>query len=142
MNNLLTPATADLPWMGTSILEARVGTHIRSVLADLHPQSPAHERRRDIRYPYPYLIRLTPISENGTVLLDDSITVVGKSISARGIAFYHQSPLLFRRVILTLGDTPERGLSVVAELLWCRFVRQGWYDSGGRLLAVCDGAPG
>jgi hypothetical protein len=140
MNNLLATASVDLPPIGTSTVEARVSDHIYHFLAGLLPQSRAGERRRNMRYPYPCLIRLTPVDDDNATPLDEPITVVGKSISARGIAFYHQNPLPFRRAILTLGDAPEKGLSVVAELLWCRFMRQGWYDSGGRLVAICDDA--
>jgi hypothetical protein len=142
MQNLMINATTNLPQAGISTCEARVSDHIFSVLTDLLPHGRMDEQRRNMRYPYPYLISLTPVAEDDTSPLADPITVIGKSISACGIAFYHRDPLPFRRVVLTLGDAPEHGLSVIAELLWCRFVRQGWYDSGGRLVALCDGTQG
>jgi hypothetical protein len=62
--------------------------------------------------------------------------VVGKDLSERGLGFYHQAPLPYRRAIVTLEDASGRVVSLLMDLSWCRFTRHGWYDSGGRFLKL------
>lgn len=100
-----------------------------------------HERRREQRTAYPYLIRLTPVGRDGATPVGEDVVVVGKHLSPHGLDFYHREPLPHRRVIawLEIAGQPPRG--VLVELLWCRFNKQGWYDNGGRLLRVVDAEP-
>lgn len=117
--------------------------NMRSLIAGLHPEEPQRERRRERRYPYPCLLRLAAFESEGNSgepieeLFADGITVVGHQVSLGGIGFYHQEPLADRLVVIEFpegsssGDTPLR---VLVDLTWCRFARQGWYESGGRLV--------
>lgn len=60
-------------------------------------------------------------------------SVMGKDLSPEGIGLIHTRPLPYRLVRLTLSDTPEP-VWLDVDLSWCRFVKSGHYESGGRLL--------
>ena len=112
----------------------------------LFPQPPMNERRGEFRYPYPFLVTLTPVDGEGTVfdgeggkvtaLPEDSMVVVGKDLSERGFGFFHEHPLPYRRAIVTLSDNSGYSVQLLIDLAWCRFTTQGWYESGGRFLEV------
>ena len=110
---------------------------ICALLGSLPTQGPAGERRREPRFPFPYLIRLTPVGSDGRTPLKTSIIVAGKHISEHGLGFYHPAPLPYRRMVASLslgnGSAP---LDVIVDLTWCRFTREGWYDGGGRFIEV------
>ncbi len=102
----------------------------------LYPKVTLVERRCETRYPFPFLIHITPADDTRA---GESIVVVGKHVSERGLGFYHPKPLPYRRVIASLERTghPPAGhgwYGFLLELRWCRFTRQGWYESGGRFL--------
>ena len=108
---------------------------IRTLLGSLPTPNRSGERRREPRFPFPYLIRLTPVDVDGWTPLPTSLVVVGKHISEHGIGFFHPTPLPYRRVVATLS-TGDRWttVNVLVDLTWCRFTREGWYDGGGRFL--------
>lgn len=113
-------------------LRRTVGRLINRVL----PKPVTNERRQDFRYPYPHLVRLTPIGSGGIPLEAESVVVVGKNITERGIDFFHQEALPYRRAILTLEADDGTEIGVLTDLLWTRFTRQGWYDNGGRFIEL------
>jgi hypothetical protein len=79
------------------------------------------------------LVHLTPVDEDESLLQSETVVVVGKHLSERGLGFYHPKPLPYRRVIASL-ESNGRWLGFLLDLTWCRFTRQGWYESGGRIL--------
>jgi hypothetical protein len=103
------------------------------LLSELYPQHEFVERRKETRYPFPYLIHLTPVAEDGITPEGESIAVVGKHLSERGLGFYHPKPLSYRRMIASF-ECHGQWLGFLIDLNWCRFTRQGWYESGGRFL--------
>jgi hypothetical protein len=103
------------------------------LLSTLYPKVAVVERRRETRYPFPFLIYLTPVDDNG-VSCGENIVVVGKHISERGLGFFHAKPLPHRRVIASLERPHDGWYAFLMDLGWCRFTRQGWYESGGRFL--------
>jgi len=121
--------------------EAQVRQTIRQLLADLYPPAPPLDRRRDVRYPFPQLIRLTPVGPDGQHLeMRHPIVVIGKHISERGLAFYHQEPLPYRRAIISFETRQKTWVAFLIDLNWCRFNKLGWYEGGGRLLQRVDTA--
>jgi hypothetical protein len=79
-------------------------------------------------------MQLTPVSSTGSLLHYETTTVVGKDISANGIAFSHDAELNCKRLIISL-DLPEIGqLCVEAEVMWSRQSPIGLYDCGCRLI--------
>ena len=96
------------------------------------------ERRGEQRFPFPHLVHLTPVSVEGTILLDETVVVVGKHLSERGLGFYHQQPLPNRRMIVSIETDNHTWLGILIDLTWCRFTKQGWYESGGRFLRLVN----
>ena len=89
----------------------------------------------------PVLFQLTPLDENGEPVELAALTVVGKNISRRGLSFYHNEPLLYRRAMITVDHAGFDGFSAEIDISWCRFAKPGWYESGGRLLALTHAQP-
>ncbi len=120
--------------------DEQVRISVRSFLARLYPNRLPVERRSVGRYPYPFLLRLTPVAT--TAAVDASpVVVVGKDLSERGFGFFHQNPLPFRRVIATLRDQGGKPISILVDVSWCRFTSHGWYESGGRFLRIVETPP-
>ena len=114
--------------------EESVRGKIMSLLARLYPQGEVVERRNEQRYPFPYLVHLTPLSDNGMARETETVVVVGKHLSERGLGFYHPKPLPHRRMVASIEAGNGSWLGFVIDLSWCRFTKQGWYESGGRLI--------
>ena len=123
--------------------EDDVRNQVWGLLGALYPRGDLAERRGEQRYPYPYLVHLTPVAADGVTAVGESLVVVGKHLSERGLGFYHPRPIAYRRVIASLETTSGTRLGFLIDLNWCRFTRQGWYESGGRFLRavtspLCD----
>ncbi len=123
-----------------SSAEDDIRTQVWGLLSALYPQNDLAERRRDGRYPFPYLVQLTPVAEDGVTAEGETITVVGKHLSERGLGFYHPKPLPHRRMIASLATGGDRWMTFLIDLSWCRFIKQGWYESGGRFLRSVEPA--
>jgi hypothetical protein len=115
--------------------EQRIRTSVQQVLGSLHPALHQAERRREKRHPFPYPVYLTPVGRSGLTPAGETIVVLGKHLSELGFDFYHRDPLPHRRAILSF-ETGSTWIGVLIDLAWCRFGRHGWYDNGGRFLAV------
>lgn len=120
--------------------ENRRGDHIANsvhcALAAIEPGRRGGERRRETRHPYPYPIHLTPLDAAGLPDALRTFVVIGKHLSSHGLDFYCRQPLPERRIIASLDCGREGWIGLVLELAWCRFGRHGWYDNGGRFIAV------
>lgn len=106
---------------------------VQVILGGSGANQPVFERRRAKRYPFPYPIRLIPVANEGEVLLDEAMFVLGKHLSARGVDFYGSRPLPYRFAIVCF-DCGGRRRQLLMELTWCRFCHHGWYENGGRFL--------
>ncbi len=109
---------------------------VHNILSALYPHGISIERRRDTRYPYPHLIYLTPVADDSLTVTDETVVVAGKHLAEQGLSFYHPEPLPHRRMIASLEAGNGRYLGVLIDLSWCRFTRQGWYESGGKFLQI------
>jgi len=123
----LLPESGDAP-------DVDVRTQVWGLLTTLYPQNELIERRRENRYPFPYLVHLMPVGKDGVSPEGEALVVVGKHLSQRGLGFYHPQPLPHRRMIASLEDSSGRWLAFLIDLNWCRFTKEGWYESGGRFL--------
>ncbi|EAQ76909.1 hypothetical protein [Blastopirellula marina] len=128
--------------------EAEVRVQVRSIIGATGKSARLAyaDRRRDQRYPFPNLLYLTPVDRQGEPLVEQTVVVVGKTLTERGLDFYHQQPITHRRVIVTVETPNGYAASFLVDLTWCRYTKQGWYDNGGRFLntAPCpfpDGIP-
>ena len=104
------------------------------VLSALEPNGNRIERRDRRRYPYPYLVHLTPVGDDGVTPQGETLVVVGKHLSEQGLGFYHSGPLPYRRMIASFESSDGTRLGLLLDVTWCRFLKQGWYESGGRFL--------
>jgi hypothetical protein len=117
---------------GTVDPEIRSG--VQSLLASYYPDGLVVERRRERRFPYPHLVYLTPVADDGCTPAGDSIVVIGKHLSEGGLGFFHQHPLACRQAVVSLEMADGQWFGLTIDLTWCRFTRHGWYESGGRFL--------
>ncbi len=110
-----------------------IRTQVWAMLSMLYAKATAVERRRETRYPFPFLVHLTPVGDDAVTPCGPRLIVVGKHISERGLGFYHPEPLSYRRAIASLQGPKGDWFGFLIDLTWCRFT-QGWYESGGRFL--------
>jgi hypothetical protein len=126
---------------GTSVCQApmTLGQEVTSLLERIRP-AVEQDRRGAGRTAIPFLFELSPVPGEVPDELAHTLVVVGKDISERGIGFYHERPIPYRRGILTVDLPGDGPVQLEVDLLWCRFTSLGWYESGGRLLGVSSGA--
>ncbi len=113
--------------------EDDIRRQVMALMSALYTEREISEKRHENRIPFPYLIHLTPVADDGITPQGKSIAVVGKHLSKRGLGFYHPKPLPYRRMIASL-EYNGHWLGFLVDLRWCRFTKQGWYESGGRFL--------
>jgi len=114
--------------------DPEIVARVASLLSKLFPSGRLMERRSHQRYPFPYLVRLTRVGADGLSPTNQSIVVVGKHISEAGFGFYHGKPLSDRRMIASFETTADQWIALLLDIHWCRFTKEGWYESGGRFL--------
>lgn len=114
--------------------DGEILARVYGLLSSFIQQDVPVERRREIRHPFPHLIQLTPVGRDGITPEGESVVVAGKDISEHGLGFFHPKPLPYRRMIVSIETPNEQWVSFLVDLRWCRFTRQGWYESGGRFL--------
>ena len=138
MNSLLKETLPDLGVDQESmpLPEEEVRTCVCGLLTNLYPRQETHERRAERRYPFPYLVQLSPVGEDSLEPIGETVVVVGKHLSERGLGFYHLKPLPYRRMIVSIEVGNGSWVGFLIDLTWCRFTKQGWYESGGRFLQI------
>lgn len=145
-SNLVAAPRLDAPlWSAppaaAAAVDEQVRSHVRALLSLLYPPGRGVERRRDVRYPFPFLLTLTPLGPQGHEPAGEDVVVAGKHLSERGLGFFHPGPLPHRRVLVRVSAPGRRALRCVLDVSWCRFMNQGWYESGGRFLEVLSDEP-
>lgn len=118
-----------------------VRARVWTLLGSLCLRGGVVERRRERRYPFPYLVRLVPVARDGISPEGKPVVVVGRHLSQHGLDFFHRDPLPYRRMIATLETALGQRMRVLVDLGWCRFTGQGWYESGGRFLRCLPPLP-
>jgi hypothetical protein len=108
----------------------------RQVAQFVHHPATGQERRSDRRIAYPRLIPLSPLPETEEASPRPTIHVIGKHLAPLGLDFYHREPLPERYAIASLQHSDDRWVHFLMKITWCRFLRPGWYDSGGRFIQL------
>ncbi len=116
--------------------EHAIRERVQRVLAGAQVARRGMEQRRERRHPFPYPVYLTPVGRDGATSVGKTLVVLGKHLSELGFDFYHRAPLPYRRAIVSFETACGVWTGVLLDLAWCRFGRHGWYDNGGRFLAV------
>lgn len=119
--------------------DEQVRRQVWEILSALYPPGHTTDRRLAQRFPFPHLLYLTSVADDGVSPGSQSVAVVGKHLSERGLGFYYQSaPLPHRRMIASLETKDSRWTSFLMEIVWYRFTQHGWYESGGRFLQAVE----
>jgi hypothetical protein len=118
--------------------DRQIRQQVQQVFQLFRHQLHGSDRRTDRREPFPYPIYITPLAEDGSAQTDETIVVLGKHLSERGLDFYYQAPLPYRRVVASWECSNGRWLAMILDLRWCRSNRHGWYENGGRFLQVVE----
>ena len=95
---------------------------------------PGWERRQQHRYQFEQSVRLMPLDELSEKPAGTELIVQTRDISASGIGFMHRLPLPYKKVALKLVLPGDTEIVVVTRLLWCRFTREGHYETGGQFV--------
>lgn len=95
------------------------------------------ERRSIRRLPYPKLITLQPVDENLS-MTGNAIVVVGRNLSISGLDFFHNDPWPEKWHFATLDVGPDRIITLLLNVTWCRFIKAGWYDGGGQFIQIVE----
>ncbi len=115
---------------------------IDQIIVQAHDERVAQERRASIRHPYPFLVRAIPADRHGNRLAEAPLTVIGKHVSFEGFGFFHTTPIAHRHVVVEFATGPQSPpIRLLMNLIWCRFLREGWYDSGGKFVQVVGDQP-
>jgi hypothetical protein len=118
--------------------DQQIRQQVQQVMQLFRHQAQGSDRRSDRREPFPYPVYITPLAEDGSAQTNETIVVLGKHLSERGLDFYYQAPLPYRRVIASWECSNGHWLAMTLDLRWCRSNRHGWYENGGRFLQVVD----
>jgi hypothetical protein len=104
------------------------------VIVSWHTSTASVDLRRchRVRFEDPMLI--TPLADDLDIPSDDSFPVTARDISLTGVSFIHEKALASRRVGVSFYLGNGEWESVVTALRWCRFRRDGIYQSGGQFL--------
>lgn len=98
-----------------------------------------HEQRGADRYPCSRLVELTPYDPVAGEAVSETITIPSRNLSLNGLGFYHTEPLAARYGLVQLNPGSEQP-ELMMKLIWCRFLKPGWYDNGGRFMRVVTNA--
>jgi hypothetical protein len=125
----------------TTPTELEIRECVRNLLASHYGRAYGIERRSERRFPFPHLVCLTPLADDGRTPLGPAIVGVGRELSEGGFGFFHPSPLPYRQMIASLESARGEWIHLAIDLTWCRFMRHGWYESGGRFLRTLSLPP-
>ena len=136
MSSVAAASPCAVPFVLRPVLDQQVRERVQVILQQQRRQTAGWDRRVDRREPFPYPIHVTPVADDGSVRKDETIVVLGKHLSERGLDFYYEAPLPHRRVIASWEGHDGSWLALLLDLRWCRSTKHGWYENGGRFLQV------
>lgn len=140
-NDILCAGAADVPcWNVLGRTDSDVRLVIHGIMESTNLVLDLPERRLDRRIALPQLLTLTPIvdADQSASLRGDPVHVVGKWLAERGLCFYHTQNLPFRRAVVSFESFSGHQAHLILDISWSRFLRPGWYDSGGRFTHVVE----
>jgi hypothetical protein len=111
------------------------------LVASWHSSLASLQSRRWHRAKFDKPLRVTALDDQTEMPAGIPMLVVGHDISLAGLSFIHSQPLAARKVAIAFQIDETTWESVLTVLKWCRFRRDGLYQSGGefvRTLAAFD----
>jgi len=112
----------------------QVTSYVETLIASWNGPTTVVERRRWHRIPYRRSILITPLDDETLEPTGPSQMLPGRDISLGGVSFEHREPMASRKVACTFDPGSGSRESVVVRLTWCRFTKDGWYQSGGQFV--------
>jgi hypothetical protein len=109
---------------------------VDGLVASWHSSSASLQCRRWHRTRFQKPLTITPIDDGTELPAGPPLAVTGHDISLAGLSFIHDRPLAPRKVAVTFQFDDGTCDSVLTLLKWCRFRRDGLYQSGGQFLRV------
>jgi hypothetical protein len=106
---------------------------VGSVVAEWGDTDTVHLRQQH-RTGFTDALVMTPFNSHAATPDGEPKLVTGRNLSLHGVSFAHDQPLPYRDVVLTFSLPGGEVESMMVRLTWCRFTRDGRYQSGGRLL--------
>jgi hypothetical protein len=121
---------------GDAVLERihEATSYVETLVASWNGPTTVVERRRWHRVPYDRLIQITPLDDSTNEPTGPPQLVTGRDISLGGVSFMHREPLACRKVACAFNPNSRSPESVVVRLTWCRFTKDGFYQSGGQFV--------
>jgi hypothetical protein len=104
------------------------------IVASWHSSSASLQSRRWHRAKYEKPLTVTPLDDRTEYPAGVPMAVIGHDISLAGLSFLHDRPLAPRKVAVTFRLEDGTVESVLTLLKWCRFRRDGLYQSGGQFV--------
>jgi hypothetical protein len=100
-------------------------------------EAPRSERRREARRIVSTPLDLIPLCDENFTPVCETLRVECRDVSKSGFRIRHGQPLAWRTVGLVFPFDVDQTIWVT-RLKWCRFTRDGLYESGGMVLrALC-----
>jgi hypothetical protein len=105
------------------------------VVASWHASFGSLHSRRWHRVAYDKPLLITPLDDLGDGAAGRTFVAQGRDLSLSGFSFCHAQPLASRKVIVQFRDEATSTVEgLLALLRWCRFRRDGSYQSGGQFV--------
>jgi hypothetical protein len=104
------------------------------VVASWHSANASLQSRRWHRAKFDWPLSVLPLDDRREIPVGPPLAVVGHDISLAGISFIHDRPLAPRKVAVTFQFEDGTSESILTLLKWCRFRRDGVYQSGGQFV--------
>jgi hypothetical protein len=104
------------------------------VVASWHSSNASLQSRRWHRAKFDRPLTVTPLDDLLEVPAGAPLAVIGHDISLAGLSFIHVQPLAARKVAVAFQLDDGTIASVLTILKWCRFRRDGIYQSGGQFV--------
>jgi hypothetical protein len=112
------------------------------VVASWHSSFASLHSRRWHRVAYDKPLLITPLDDVDERPSERAFVAQGRDLSLSGFSFCHPHPLASRKVVVRFWtEDPSDGEGILAILRWCRFRRDGSYQSGGQFVR-CTPADG
>lgn len=132
-------ARSTLSWSVLGRTDTDIRQRVNDIVESTAQDRAQPDRRVDKRYAFPQLLTLTPISDRDDISqIGHPVHVVGKWLAERGLDFFHTDNMPFRRAIVSFEAQGGAEAHLILNISWSRFLRPGWYDSGGRFTHVVE----
>ena len=107
---------------------------VETLVAAWYDAPLVQQQRGKHRIPFDQPLALTPLDDKTEEFIGQPQIVAGRNLSLDGVSFSHEQPMPFRKIALTFALPDGEVESMVTRLRWCRFTRDGLYQSGGTFL--------